>query len=261
MSSRLWFGVVSVLPEMVAAYARFGVTGRAIADGRVDVACFDPRAHVDDRHRTIDDRPYGGGPGMVMMAEPVAAAIDAARRQRPAARVLALTPQGRLLDAAAVRTLHACRELVLVAGRYEGIDERAMRLVDEEWSIGDYVLSGGELPALVLMEAIIRLEPGVLGDAASAAADSFVDGLLDCPHYTRPETIARDGRAETVPEVLLSGNHAAIRRWRLAQSLGRTWERRRELIPARGLSDEERDLLDAYIRDRAGGATVLRTGI
>lgn len=252
MTTDLWFGVVTVFPEMIEAYARFGVTGRAVADGRVGVECFDPRAHVHDRHRTIDDRPFGGGPGMVMKAQPVVDAIAAARVQHPQARVLALTPAGRVLDAAAVKALHAQRELVLVAGRYEGIDERAMQLVDAEISIGDYVLSGGELPALVLMEAIIRLEPGVLGDAGSAAADSFADGLLDCPHYTRPETfVDKQGNVAAVPDVLLSGNHAAVYRYRLTQSLARTWERRPELIARRGLSVEERGLLDGYLRSRA----------
>jgi tRNA (guanine37-N1)-methyltransferase len=193
----------------------------------------------------VDDRPYGGGPGMVMKIEPLQAAIEDAKSAVPEAPVIYLSPQGRRLDQAAVQQMAKGDGMILIAGRYEGIDERIIeRYVDAEWSIGDYVLSGGELPALVLMDAVIRLVPGVLGAADSAEQDSYTDGLLDCPHYTRPEVF--DG--ESVPKVLLSGNHEAIRRWRLKQSLGRTWMRRPDLLEDRKLTDEENFLLDEFIQ-------------
>jgi tRNA (guanine37-N1)-methyltransferase len=242
------FDVISLFPEMFEAL-RCGVTGRAIERGQVELALWNPRDYARDPHRTVDDRPYGGGPGMVMMVEPLRAAIQDARAASPHGRVLYLSPQGRRLDQAAVREMASAPGLVLLAGRYEGIDERLIEAhVDEEWSIGDYVLSGGELPAMVLMDAVIRLLPGVLGHADSAEQDSYVDGLLDCPHYTRPEEI--EGRA--VPEVLMSGNHGLIRRWRLQQALGRTWLRRPDLLEGRELSSEEQSLLDEFIRARAG---------
>ena len=242
------FDVVSLFPEMFDAL-RVGVTGRAIDRGQVDLALWNPRDYAQDPHRTVDDRPYGGGPGMVMMVEPLRAALSDAKAAAPDSRVLYLSPQGRRLDQAAVRDLAAGSGLILLAGRYEGVDERLIEAyVDEEWSIGDYVLSGGELPAMVLMDAVIRLLPGVLGHAESAEQDSYVDGLLDCPHFTRPEEI--EGRA--VPAVLKSGNHELIRRWRLQQALGRTWLRRPDLLEGRGLSGEERQLLDEFIRARAG---------
>ena len=242
------FDVISLFPEMFDAMRR-GITGRAIERGQARLELWNPRDYAEDVHRTVDDRPYGGGPGMVMMVEPLRRAIEDARAAAPSSRVLYLSPQGRRLEQATVREMAAESGLVLLAGRYEGVDERLIEAyTDQEWSIGDYVLSGGELPAMVLMDAVIRLLPGVLGHADSAQQDSYTDGLLDCPHYTRPEEIA--GR--TVPEVLKSGNHELIRRWRLQQALGRTWLRRPELLEGRALSGEEQDLLDDFIRAREG---------
>jgi tRNA (guanine37-N1)-methyltransferase len=251
--------VISIFPPMIEAIAGYGVTGRAIRNGRVSLRVWNPRDYTDDRHRSVDDRPYGGGPGMVMMAEPLAKTIAAVRgEQGGGARVSYLSPQGRPLDHAAVSALAARPGLILLAGRYEGVDERLIESqVDEEWSLGDYVLSGGELPALVLIDAVVRQLPGVLGDEGSAAQDSFVAGLLDCPHYTRPEEYA--GRR--VPEVLLSGDHAAIRRWRLKQALGRTWLRRPDLLEGVELDGERRKLLEEFKREcaelTAGGAEPL----
>jgi len=238
--------VVTLFPEMVQTLLQFGVTGRAAERGLVRVGCVNPRDFASDQRKTVDDRPYGGGPGMVMKVEPLRSAIRAARERAGAgAKVLCMSPQGRPLDQDGVRELAGRAALVLVAGRYEGIDERLMQSeVDEEWSIGDYVLSGGELPALVILDALARLMPGALGDEDSAAQDSFMDGLLDCPHYTRPEEI--DGRR--VPEVLLSGDHAAIRRWRMQQMLGRTWQRRPDLLEGRALDEEQQKLLAEFIR-------------
>ena len=242
------FDVISLFPEMFDAM-RSGVAGRAIERVQVELALWNPRDYADDVHRTVDDRPYGGGPGMVMMVGPLRQAIIEAKAAAPYSPVLYLSPQGRRLDDAAVRELSRQPGLILLAGRYEGIDERLIEAhVDQEWSIGDYVLSGGELPAMVLMDAVIRMLPGVLGHADSAGQDSYADGLLDCPHYTRPEEI--EGR--TVPEVLMSGNHELIRRWRLQQALGRTWLRRPDLLEGRELSGEEQALLDEFIRARAG---------
>ncbi len=244
------FDVVTLFPEMFQAL-RLGVTGRAIERGQVELKLWNPRDYTYDVHRTVDDRPYGGGPGMVMKVEPLHAAVLEARQAAPDSPVVHLSPQGRRFDQAAAREMAGRGGLVLIAGRYEGIDERMIeRWVDEEWSIGDYVLSGGELAAMVLMDVVIRLLPGVLGHEDSAAQDSYAEGLLDCPHYTRPEEI--DGMR--VPAVLLGGNHAQIRRWRLKQALGRTWERRPDLLAHRELSGEERRLLDEYIgeRERAG---------
>jgi len=199
----------------------------------------------------VDDRPYGGGPGMLMKVEPLRASILEARAAAPASPVAYLSPQGRRLDQAVLREMAGRSGMILVAGRYEGVDERLIEHhVDEEWSIGDYVLSGGELPALVLMDAVIRLLPGVLGHADSARQDSYSDGLLDCPHYTRPEEI--DGLR--VPGVLLGGHHAAIQRWRLQQALGRTWLRRPELLARRGMSEAERQLLDEFMGALQSGA-------
>ncbi len=242
------FDVISLFPEMFAAM-RQGVTGRAIERGQVQLQHWNPRDYTHDVHRTVDDRPYGGGPGMVMKVEPLRDAIQAARQAAPDSPVLYLSPQGRRFDQAAAQAMSRRAGLILLAGRYEGVDERLIDAeVDEEWSIGDYVLSGGELPAMVLMDAVIRLLPGVLGHQDSAVEDSYVDGLLDCPHYTRPEVI--EGRA--VPEVLLSGDHQAIRRWRLQQALGRTWLRRPELLEQRELTSEEQVLLDEFIRAHNG---------
>ncbi|MFT7289298.1 MAG: tRNA (guanine37-N1)-methyltransferase [Halieaceae bacterium] len=237
--------VVTLFPEMMGAVTESGVTGRAVRDGLLAVDTVNPRDFTRDRHRSVDDRPYGGGPGMVMRPEPLVAALAEARSRAGGAEalVLHLSPQGRRFDHAVARELSHCPNLVLLAGRYEGIDERVIgAAVDGELSIGDYVLSGGELAAMVVIDAIARLLPGVLGHEDSAAEDSFEHGLLDCPHYTRPEHFA--GR--DVPAVLLSGDHEAIRRWRLQQSLGRTWERRPELLEQRSLTAEERDLLEAY---------------
>lgn len=238
--------VITLFPGMFTALTDFGITGRACAAGRLQLATWNPREAARNRHRSVDDRPYGGGPGMVMQIQPLR---DTLRRLRQIAgdpdRVICLSPQGRVLDQASAQELAAQHHLVLIAGRYEGIDERFIETeVDEQWSIGDYVLSGGELPAMVLIDAITRLLPGVLGDPESAAQDSFTAGLLDCPHYTRPAVI--DGRE--VPPVLLSGDHAAVRCWRLRQALGRTWLRRPELLANGALDAEQRKWLAEYIR-------------
>jgi len=239
------FDVVTLFPELFQSMLGKGVTGRAFERGLAELVVWNPRDYTSDVHRTVDDRPYGGGPGMVMKLEPLLAAVEDARSAMPEARVAYLSPQGRTFNQQAAGELAQRKSMILVAGRYEGIDERIIgRCVDEEWSIGDYVLSGGELPTLVLIDGIVRLLPGVLGDGDSAQQDSYMDGLLDCPHYTRPENF--DG--EAVPPVLLSGDHKAIRRWRLQQSLGRTWSRRPELLQQRGLSAEEQILLDEFIQ-------------
>ena len=236
--------VVTLFPEAFHSLVALGVTGRAIEDGRVTVETINPRDFASDRHRTVDDRPYGGGPGMVMAVEPLRSAIKHARSQSgDEARVALMSPQGRVLKQADVSELAQREELILVCGRYEGIDERLIELeVDEEWSIGDYVLSGGELAAAVLTDAVIRLQPGVLGDELSAEQDSFSDGLLDCQHYTRPEQV----EGMNVPPVLLSGDHAAIDRWRKKQSLGRTWLRRPELLEGLELDQQSSELLAEF---------------
>lgn len=238
--------VISIFPPMFEAIRAYGVTGRAVQAGQLQLRLWNPRDFTTDKHRSVDERPYGGGPGMVMRPEPLAATIAAARMQAPAAKVLYLSPQGRRLDHAGVAELAARPALILLAGRYEGVDERVLtRDVNEEWSIGDYVLSGGELPAMVMIDAIARQLPGVLGDENSAREDSFVRGLLDCPHYTRPEEYA----GVRVPEVLLSGDHAAIARWRLQQALGATWRKRPDLVDETALTDLERELLAEYRRE------------
>ncbi|MBS4705461.1 tRNA (guanosine(37)-N1)-methyltransferase TrmD [Aeromonas veronii] len=243
----MWIGVISLFPEMFRAITEHGVTGRAVKSGLLQIECWNPREFTHDKHRTVDDRPYGGGPGMLMMVQPLRDAIHAAKQAAgDGAKVIYLSPQGRKLTQAGVTELATNQKLILVAGRYEGIDERVIQTeVDEEWSIGDYVLSGGELPAMTLIDAVSRLVPGVLGDQASAEQDSFTDGLLDHPHYTRPEVL--DGLA--VPEALTSGNHEVIRRWRLKQSLGRTWQRKPELINNLALTDEQESLLAEYVRE------------
>ncbi|MDN4148280.1 tRNA (guanosine(37)-N1)-methyltransferase TrmD [Pseudomonas tohonis] len=240
--------VISIFPEMFAAISEYGITSRAVKQGLLKLTCWNPRTFTEDRHQTVDDRPFGGGPGMVMKIQPLERALAAAKASAgEQAKVIYLSPQGRQLKQEAVRELVQSESMILIAGRYEGIDERFIEEhVDEEWSIGDYVLSGGELPAMVLIDAVTRLLPGALGHADSAEEDSFTDDLLDCPHYTRPEVYA-DKR---VPDVLLSGNHEHIRRWRLQQSLGRTWERRADLLDSRSLSGEEKKLLAEYIRQR-----------
>ena len=238
------FAVITLFPEMLEAVRDFGVTGRAVQSGIIRLECWNPRDYAEDNHRSVDDRPYGGGPGMVMMMPPVCAAIRAARGAMPGSgKVIHLTPQGRLLDQDGVLELTAQNRLILVAGRYEGLDERIIEAeVDEEWSIGDYVLSGGELAAMVLIDAVTRTLPGVLGHEDSAREDSFCNGLLDYPHFTRPE----EYEGKHVPEVLLSGNHERIRRWRLQQALGRTWLRRPELLKTLKLDDEQRGLLEEF---------------
>ena len=241
--------VVTLFPEMVQGLTQGGVTARALERRLVELVCWNPRDYTHDVHRTVDDRPYGGGPGMVMKVEPLRQAIRAAREAAPTGTpVIYLTPQGRKLDQPGVQELAAQSGLVLVAGRYEGIDERIVEQdIDQEWSIGDYVLSGGELAAMVLIDAVARLQPGALGDSESAAQDSYMDGLLDCPHYTRPEEIA----GQRVPEVLLSGDHAAIASWRRQQALGRTWLRRPDLLERLQLDEEQQALLEAFQRDFA----------
>lgn len=244
----MWAGVVTLFPEMFTALTEHGVTGRAVKRGQLTVEYSNPREYAHDRHRTVDDRPFGGGPGMLMKVEPLLEAIEAIREKAPSTpRVIYLSPQGQPLTQQRVEQLAQLDSLVLLCGRYEGIDERIIEMcVDEEVSIGDYVLSGGELGAMVLLDAVTRLIPGVLGHADSAVEDSFSEGWLDCPHYTRPEEFA----GQRVPEVLLSGNHALIRRWRLKQSLGRTWQRRPELLAELTLSKEQQQLLAEYIREQ-----------
>ena len=248
------FDVVTLFPEMFDAVTESGVTGRARERRLFELVLWNPRDFALNSHRTVDDRPYGGGPGMVMMVEPLEKAIRAAHQRQKSTRamrtkVVYLSPQGRLLNHRLVMEFAALDGLVLVAGRYEGVDERLIaRAVDEEVSIGDYVLSGGELAAMVVMDAIVRQMPGALGDAESASQDSFVNGLLDCPHYTRPETHEGEG----VPPELLSGNHAGIARWRLKQALGRTWRRRPDLLEKHVLTVEERALLDEFKKESAG---------
>lgn len=234
-------GAVTIFPEMFRAITDYGVTSRAVSEGHLVLETVNPREFTSDRHRTVDDRPYGGGPGMVMKPEPLDAALDSAiEAVGGAARVIYLSPQGRLLDQPLVEGLALEPALVLLAGRYEGIDERVIEArVDDEVSIGDYVLSGGELASMVLVDAVVRQIPGVLGHSQSAAEDSFADGLLDCPHYTRPERF----QDRSVPEVLLQGDHERIRRWRLKASLARTLARRPDLLEGRALSREEQELL------------------
>ncbi len=244
--------VVTLFPDEFGPLVDLGVTGRAIREGQVRLSVVNPRDFAVDRHRTVDDRPYGGGPGMVMAVEPMRSAIREARRltglalgetNTAGAVVSLLSPQGRTVDQAAVRELAARPALILVCGRYEGLDERLLALeIDEEWSIGDYVLSGGELAAAVVIDAVVRLLPGVLGDEQSAEQDSYSGGLLDYPHFTRPEEV--DGMA--VPNVLLSGDHQAIAKWRRKQSLGRTWQRRPDLLDRLRLSSEDKILLAEF---------------
>ena len=247
----LRFDIVTLFPRMFDAVTEWGISGRGRARGCYEVVTWNPRDFASGPYRAIDDRPYGGGPGMVMMVAPLEKAITAAKERQASCgvvnnRVLSLSPQGRILDHRLVAELARLEGLVLLAGRYEGIDERLTELVvEQEVSVGDYVVSGGELPAMLLMDSIIRHLPGVLGDPESARQESFVAGLLDYPQYTRPETYA-DKR---VPEVLLSGNHAAIERWRMKQSLGRTWQRRPELLAMVELTNTQRQLLEEYKRE------------
>ncbi len=240
--------VVSLFPEMIATIAEYGVVGRAERRELVSVDIENPRDYADDAHRTVDDRPYGGGPGMVMKYEPVARALQVAKAKLPGGSpVICLSPQGRVFDQAAARRYAALPGLVLLAGRYEGIDERLIESqVDEELSLGDFVLSGGEIAAMAVIDAVVRLLPGVLGDDESAEQDSFMEGLLDCPHYTRPEEVG--GRS--VPDVLLSGDHAKIARWRHKQALGRSYLRRPDLLEKLELSNEQQRLLDEFLKEQ-----------
>ena len=249
-AGRKAYDVVTLFPEMFSALSEFGITGRAQERKLYELNCWNPRDFTEDRHRTVDDRPYGGGPGMVMLPGPLEKSISAAKARQSesvgsAGRVIYLSPQGRPLNHQRILELVAEPAVVLLCGRYEGVDQRLIeRCVDEEISLGDFVLSGGELPAMVLLDAMIRQLPGALNDEDSAVEDSFVDGLLDCPHYTRP--VSYEGMA--VPDVLLSGNHAEIRRWRLQQSLGQTALRRPDMLAKRTLSKEEFRLLEAFQR-------------
>ncbi|QKK03294.1 MAG: tRNA (guanosine(37)-N1)-methyltransferase TrmD [Pseudomonadota bacterium] len=231
--------VITLFPDWIQGLKQLGLTGRALQQGQVELRCWNPRDYAPGAHRSVDDRPYGGGPGMVMRPEPLALAIEAALADDSPAPVICLSPQGRRLEQAGVQELAQRQRLILVCGRYEGIDERVMEtLIDEEWSVGDYVLSGGEPAAAILIDAVVRLRPGVLGHELSAAQDSFSEGLLDCPHYTRPER----WRGQSVPEVLLGGDHARIEQWRHAQALERTRRRRPDLVPteSRGAGDPSR---------------------
>lgn len=242
------FDVVTLFPEMFAAITASGITSRALEAGLYSLTTWNPRDFTTDNYRTVDDRPYGGGPGMVMLAEPLQRTLDAVKTAG-GGRVIYLTPQGRKLDHRRVMGFSSEKSLTLLCGRYEGVDERLLeRRVDEEVSIGDFVLSGGELAAMALIDACVRQLPGALGDGASAVEESFADGLLDCPQYTRPEVWPQAAGAR-VPEVLMSGHHENIRRWRLKQALGRTWLRRPDLLEARKLSTEERTLLDEFQRE------------
>ena len=241
------FDVVTLFPDMFQALTDHGVTGRAVKQEKVSIQCWNPRDFTHDNYQTVDDRPYGGGPGMLMKIQPLKDAIQAAKAAAGGdAKVIYMSPQGRKLDQRGAEELAQQQKLILVAGRYEGIDERLIETeIDEEWSLGDFVLSGGEMAAMTMMDAVIRLVPGVLGHELSAQQDSFSDGLLDCPHYTRPELY--EGQA--VPEVLLSGNHEKIRQWRLKQSLSRTWQRRPDLLEALELTNEQQRLLTEYLAE------------
>lgn len=245
--------VVTLFPEMFAAIGDYGISGRAISDGLVQLSCWNPRDYTGDRHRTVDDKPFGGGPGMLMKTAPLQDAIQAARQAlQPesaaegnalSVRVIYLSPQGRRLDQAGVTELANQDGLVMVCGRYQGIDQRVVETeIDEEWSIGDYVISGGELAAMVVIDAVTRLQPGALGAAECAAQDSYGNGLLHCPQYTRPQQVA----GLQVPQTLLSGDHEQIRRWRLKHSLGATWLKRPDLLAGKELNSEQQDLLEEF---------------
>jgi len=244
MPAGMRLDIVTLFPEMIESAAAYGVTGRAIERGIVALHTWNPRDCTSDRHRTVDDRPYGGGPGMLMKYQPLKDTVEQARNAADdAARVIYLSPQGKPIDQQLLNRASTLPRLILVAGRYEGVDQRFVEACcDEEWSLGDFVISGGELAALLVVDAITRLLPGVLGDENSARQDSHMQGLLDCPHYTRPEVI--DGMA--VPAVLLSGDHARIERWRMKQALGRTWQRRPDLLDRLNLTTEQQGLLNEF---------------
>jgi tRNA (guanine37-N1)-methyltransferase len=244
------FDVVTLFPEMFAAVTASGITRKALEAGLWRLQTWNPRDFTTDNYRTVDDRPYGGGPGMVMLAEPLEKALDAVQAAG-GGEVIYLSPQGKTLDHAKVMELAGREAVTLLCGRYEGVDERLVRRrAHEELSLGDFVLSGGEIAAMAVIDAVVRQLPGALGDGQSAAEESFAAGLLDCPQYTRPETYA----GKKVPEVLLSGHHEQIRRWRLKQALGRTWLRRPDLLAARRLSGEESKLLEEFKQETESGA-------
>ena len=239
------FSVITIFPEMLAAITDFGVVSRAVKQGTIAVHAYNPRDYTEDRHRTVDDRPFGGGPGMVMTPKPLVAAIDDAKAsaQHAPSRVIYLSPQGTPFTQAKAIALSQLENIILIAGRYEGIDQRVIdRCVDEEISIGDFVVSGGELPAMMVMDAVSRCLPNVLGHQESAAQDSFSEGLLDCPHYTRPV----EYQGEYVPDVLMSGHHKAIEQWRLMQSVGQTWLKRPDILKQLNLTDEQQRLLAEF---------------
>jgi tRNA (guanine37-N1)-methyltransferase len=242
----VWFGIVSLFPETFKTLES-GITGRALQEKLIELATWNPRDFTEDKHRTVDDRPYGGGPGMIMMAKPLQDAISAAKQAAPhQPTVIHLSPQGKLFNQQTAETLLKKEALIFVAGRYEGIDERLLQSeIDEEWSVGNYILSGGELAAMVMIDAITRLIPGALGHEDSAAEDSLSSGLLKYPQYTRPDTF----KGLTVPPVLTSGNHKEIRRWRLKQSIGRTWLKRPDLLADTNLTDEQLALLTEFIHE------------
>lgn len=247
----MWFGLVTLFPEMFDSMQEQGVVGRAVKNGVIKLDFWNPRSYATDRHRTVDDRPYGGGPGMLMKVQPLQDAIHAARRASESevgerARVVYLSPQGKTFDHSVAQRLADQKKVILIAGRYEGVDERLLQAeVDEEISLGDFVLSGGEIAAMAVVDAVARLVPEVLGHEESAQKDSFVSGVLDCPHYTRPEEF----QGMSVPEVLLSGNHQAIELWRTKQALGRTWQRRPDLLEKIKLSPEQKGLLQEFINE------------
>lgn len=244
----MWFGCISLFPEMFTAITQSGVTRRACERGLIEVHTYNPREFTHDKYQTVDDKPYGGGPGMLMKVQPLRDAIHAAKRDAPSGtKVVCMSPQGTQLNHSLVTRFHEWGSMILVAGRYEGIDERVLQTeVDLEVSVGDYVLSGGELPAMCIIDAVSRMEPGVLGDIRNAEEDTFAQGLLHFPQYTRPEVI--DGME--VPAILMSGDHEKIRRWRLEQALGRTYDRRPDLLEGRDLSKEESMLLSHYLQSK-----------
>lgn len=238
--------VISLFPEMFLALTDYGVVGKAIKQNVLNLSLLNPRDFANDERCTVDDRPYGGGPGMLMMVEPLSKAIAQAKQNQPQAKVVYMSPQGRKFNHRIAKSYTQVESLILLAGRYEGVDERLLRRdIDEEWSVGDFVLSGGELAAMAVIDAVARLLPGSLGNLNSADEDSFANGLLDCPHYTRPEVY----QGESVPSVLLSGDHRAIKRWRLKQSLGRTWLRRPDLLNEIELDSEQQNLLQEFIQE------------
>ncbi len=241
-------GVLSLFPGMFAALTEYGVSGRAVEQGLLDVSVVNPRDFTTDKHRTVDDKPYGGGPGMVMKVQPLADSLAHLKERMPAgAPVVYLSPQGQRITQAAVERFSTLPAVIMVAGRYEGVDERFIEEhVDEEWSIGDFVVSGGEIPAMLLMDAVIRLLPGALGDEQSAQQDSFSDGLLDYPHYTRPERVGE----RQVPSVLMSGDHEKIRQWRAEQALARTWQRRPDLLESGAELNEQQSKMLAHARQQ-----------